>query len=169
MRIVHYSSQSLRWSLVKRYQAISSASVDSIWHKVVNLTDVSWHPFIAKTNVPYGIVAKPGLIYQAVNRLIPLPFRIFVERVKPGEFLSVRICAIPGVEERVTYRIESSVCGTCISYSVMLRGWLSPLVWPVIRGYAAKVAQQLAEAAETETLESVSSYLRRLKDTCFDF
>ena len=129
---------------------------------------MSWHPLIAKTNVPYGLVAKPGLIYQAVNRLIPLPFRVFVERVNPGELLSVRICAMPGVEERVIYRLDSSVCGTRISYSVMMRGWLSPLAWSLIRGSAAQVAKQLANAAETESLQKVSGYWRSPKN-CLDF
>lgn len=162
-------SQRLQQPLVRSYEAISSASVDLIWQKIVNLTDVSWHPLLAKTNVPYGLVPKPGLIYQAVGRLLPFPVRIFVERVRPGELMSVRILAMPGVEERVTYRIESTVCGTCISYSVMLQGWLSPLVWSFIHKYAAQVAQQLATAAEAEGTQSVSSYLRSPKDTCFDF
>jgi hypothetical protein len=160
---------SLQRPLARTYQAISSASVDLIWRKIVNLTDVSWHPLIARTNVPYGLVAKPGLIYQAVSRLIPFPMQIFVERVRPGELLSVRILAIPGVEERVTYQIESSVCGTRISYSVVLRGWLSPLVWSLTRAYAARVADQLAEAAEEEGLASAPGYLRSPKNTCFDF
>ncbi|WP_263975441.1 hypothetical protein [Leptolyngbya sp. 7M] len=46
------------------------------------------------------------------------------------------------------FRIESTVCGTYVSYSVTLRGWLSPLVWSIIRPYAAKVASELAHAAE---------------------
>lgn len=162
-------SPPLHWPLIKTYRAISSAPIDSIWRKVVDLADMSWHPLIAKTNVPYGIVAKPGLIFKAVNRLIPLSFRVFVERVKPGEFLSVRICVIPGLEERVTYCLESNLGGTCISYSVMMRGWLSPLVWSLIKGYAAQVAEQLANAAETESLKSVSGYLRSPNNTCFDF
>lgn len=156
------------WSLVKHYEAVSSASVDSIWRKVVDLADVSWHPLITSTNVPYGLVPKPGLIYQAVSRMVPLPFRIFVERVNPGELVSFRICALPGVEERVTYRLESSICGTCVSYSVMMRGWLSPLVWSMIQRHAAKVAQRLAEAAENDGLQSVAGYLPVRKNTCFD-
>ncbi len=164
-------SQTLQWPLAGTYQAISSASVDLIWKKMTDLADVSWHPLIARTNAPYGLVAKPGLIYQAVSRLLPLRMQIFVERVHPGELLSVRILAIPGVEERVTYRIESTVCGTRISYSVMLRGWLAPLVWSLTRVYAARVANQLAEAAEEEGTQSP-----RLpwpgrsngKGTCFD-
>jgi hypothetical protein len=116
-------------SLAGTYEVLSSASVDELWGKVVNLADVSWHPLLAKTNVPYGLIPKPGLIYRAVSRLSPIPIKIFVERVLPQELLSVRILALPGLEERVTYRIESTVCGTCVSYSVTLRGWLSPLVW----------------------------------------
>lgn len=136
--------------LVGSYQVLSSASVDDLWQKVVNLADVSWHPLLVRTNVPYGLIPKPGLIYRAVSRLFPISIRIFVERVLPREMLSVRIFALPGVEEHVTYRVESTVCGTRVSYSVTLRGWLSPLVWSVIRPYAAKVAEELAHAAERD-------------------
>lgn len=150
------------WPLRGTYHTISSASVESIWQKISDLADVSWHPLIARTNLPYGLVAKPGLIYRAVSRLMPWPMRIFVELVRPGELLSIRILALPGVEERVIYRIESSVCGTtCISYSVMLRGWLAPLVWSLIQRYAAQVADQLARAVETGA--------KPAKNTCLDF
>jgi hypothetical protein len=141
--------------LVSTYQVVSSASVDALWRKVVNLADVSWHPLITKTDVPKGLIPKPGLIYQAVTRLSPIPIRIFVERVLPKELLSVRILAIPGIEERVTYRVESTVCGTRVSYSVTLRGWLSPLVWSFLRPFAARVAAELVHAAEQE--EKVTS------------
>jgi hypothetical protein len=149
--------------LVGTYQAISSASVDALWKKIENLADVSWHPLIASTNVPKGLLPKPGLIYRAVTRLIPIPIRIFVERVLPKELISVRILALPGVEERVTYRVESTVWGTRVSYSVTLRGWLSPLVWSLIRPYAAKVAAELAHAAERDALEATTqpSKIRR--------
>jgi hypothetical protein len=140
--------------LVGTYHVLSSASVDDLWRKVVNLADVSWHPLLAKTNVPSGLLPKPGLIYRAVSRLFPITIHIFVERVLPRELLSVRIMALPGVEERVTYRVESTLCGTRVSYSVTLRGWLSPLIWSVIRPYAAKVASELAHAAEQEKLRS---------------
>lgn len=152
-RIAHqYLNQYLRGfrPLASTYQAISSASVDDLWQKVVNLADVSWHPLIASTNAPKGLLPKPGLIYRAVTRLIPIPIRIFVERVLPQELLTVRILALPGVEERVTYRVESTVCGTRVSYSVTLRGWLSPLVWSIIKPFAARVAAELAQAAEQE-------------------
>lgn len=157
-RLIRVSPQT--WPLAGSYQAISSASVDLIWKKVNNLADVSWHPLIASTNAPYGLGAKPGLIYQAVSRLlIPLPMRIFVELVRPGELLSIRIMALPGVEERAIYRIESSVCGTCISYSVMLRGWLSPLIWSLIRDQASQVAHQLALSAEADGQQRINGYL----------
>ncbi len=139
--------------LVETYEVFSSASVDELWGKVMNLADMSWHPLLAKTNVPYGLIPKPGLIFQAVSRLSPIPIKIFVERVSPGELLSVRVLAIPGLEERVTYRIESTVCGTCVSYSVTLKGWLSPLIWSITQPYAAKVARELALAAEQERYE----------------
>jgi hypothetical protein len=135
-------------SLAGTYYVLSSASVDELWGKMVDLADVSWHPLLARTNVPYGLIPKPGLIYQAVSRLSPIPIKIFVERVLPRELLSVRILALPGLEEHVTYRIESTVCGTYVSYSVTLRGWLSPLVWSITRPYAAKVARELAHAVE---------------------
>lgn len=143
-----------RWqhTLANTYQAISAASIDDLWQKVANLADVSWHPLIASTNVPNGLMAKPGMIYRAVTRLFPVPIRIFVERVSPHELLSVRILAFPGIEERVTYQMESTLCGTRISYSVTLRGWLSPLIWSLIRPYAARVASNLAHAAEQPPL-----------------
>lgn len=146
--------------LVGTYQVISSASVDDLWRKVVNLADVSWHPLIASTNAPEGLLPKPGLIYRAVTRLFPIPIRIFVEHVRPQELLSVRILAIPGLEERVTYRVESTVWGTRVSYSVTLRGWLSPLVWSIIRPYAARVARELAHAAERELAGTASPNLK---------
>lgn len=164
-----HRSRHWQWSLARTYRVISSASVDLIWHKVVDLADVSWHPLLTSTNAPSGLVAKPGLIYKAVMRLVPFPIRIFVERVRPGELLSVRIIAIPGVEERVTYQIESSVCGTCISYSVMLRGWLSPLFWSLTRKYAARVADLLAKAAEAESYPPGSNQVSSPENTCFDF
>jgi hypothetical protein len=141
---------------VKTFQVVSSASVDDLWQKVVNLADVSWHPLLARTNVPHGLIPKPGLIYRAVSRLFPITIRIFVERVLPRELLSVRILALPGIEERVTYRVESTLCGTRVTYSVTLRGWLSPLVWSVIRPYAARVASELANAVEQERSQSQS-------------
>ncbi|MEB3219390.1 MAG: SRPBCC family protein [Nostocales cyanobacterium 94392] len=149
-------------SLVRSYREISSASVDEIWHKVVDLADVSWHPLLKSTNVPYGLVPKPGLIYQAVTRFSPIPIRIFVERVNPRELLSVRILAIPGVEERISYKIESTLCGSCLSYSVTLRGWLSPLIWSFSRPYADKVARALIEAVEEAAIKAVS---RKRKST----
>jgi hypothetical protein len=147
LRAIHFKPMQLP-SLAGTYEVLSSASVDDLWSKMVNLADVSWHPLLAKTNAPYGLIPKPGLIYQAVSRLFPIPIKIFVERVLPREMLTVRVLALPGLEERVTYRIESTVCGTYVSYSVTLRGWLSPLVWSIIRPYAAKVASELAHAAE---------------------
>ncbi len=150
--------QALGWfrPLARSYQAVSSAPVDDLWRKVVNLADVSWHPLISSTNVPNGLIPKPGLIYQAVTRLSPIPIRIFVERVRPMELLSIRILALPGVEERVIYRIESTVCGTRVTYSVKLRGWLSPLIWSVVRGYAAKVPAKLVLAAEDAAQQNKS-------------
>jgi hypothetical protein len=78
--------------------------------------------------------------------------------VQQQQLLSVRVFALPGLEERMTYQVQSTVCGTQISYSITLRGWLSPLVWSVIRPRAAQVARQLAQAAEGRlgNLDSIS-------------
>jgi hypothetical protein len=137
-----------KFSLYKRFRAVSNAPVDILWQKLVNLADVSWHPLIKYTNAPFGLMAKPGLIYQVVTRLIPIPIRVFVELVRPGELLSFRVLAIPGMEQRITYQVESTLCGTYISYSVTLRGWLSPLIWCFISKASAQVASELAQAAE---------------------
>ncbi|GAX34730.1 polyketide cyclase / dehydrase and lipid transport [Nodularia sp. NIES-3585] len=155
-KFIHRKHRRFCASLVRTYREISSASVDEMWLKVVDLTDVSWHPLLKSTNVPYGLVPKPGLIYQAITRFSPIPIRIFVERVQPNEMLSIRVMAIPGVEERVTYRLESTVCGTCVSYSVTLRGWLSPLIWSLSRPYADRVARSLVESVENTALRTVS-------------
>ena len=136
------------FSCNKTYRVISTATVDVLWRKIVNLADVSWHPLFSKTNVPLGLLAKPGLIYQAVTRLTPIPIRLFVENVRPGELLSLRVLAIPGMEQKITYQIESAVCGSYISYSVTLRGWLSPFIWWWIKPYSDRVASELAQAAE---------------------
>lgn len=152
----NFSSKPYRWrkkrwwqfTLAKTYRVLTPASVDALWHKVIDLADVSWHPLLASTNIPKGLVPKPGLIYQAVTRSIPIPIRIFVEQVRPRELLSVRIITLPGLEERIIYKVESTVCGTQISYSITLRGWLSPLIWSLIKPSAAKVAAELAHAAE---------------------
>jgi hypothetical protein len=137
-----------KFSLFRTYRALSNAPVDVLWQKLINLADVSWNPLLCSTNAPRGLIPKPGLIYQVVTRLIPIPVRVFVERVLPGELISVRMLAIPGVENRVTYRVESGLCGTYVSFSVTMRGWLSPLLWWFIRPYAARVAAELAQAAE---------------------
>ncbi len=165
-KFIHRKGHWFRCSLARTYREISSASVDQLWQKVVDLGDVSWHPLLTSTNVPYGLVPKPGLIYQAVTRLGPIPIRIFVEHVSPRELLSVRVLAIPGVEERLTYRVESTVCATYVSYSVTLSGWLSPLIWSLSRPYAARVAAALAAAAEQPV---VSGEAKSLKGGCLDF
>jgi hypothetical protein len=62
--------------------------------------------------------------------------------------LSIRLFPIPGLEERVIYRLESTMWGTQVSYCITLRGWLSPLAWSVLKPYAAQVAIAIATAAE---------------------
>ncbi|MDB9533445.1 SRPBCC family protein, partial [Nodularia spumigena CS-1038] len=161
-KFIHRKHRRFCASLVRTYREISYASVDEMWLKVVDLTDVSWHPLLKSTNVPYGLVPKPGLIYQAVTRFSPIPIRIFVEGVKPNEMLSIRVMAIPGIEERVTYRVESTVCGTCLSYSVTLRGWLSPLIWSLSRPYVDRVARSLVDYVENTALQTVSGKKKTL-------
>ena len=168
-KFIHRKRRRFCASLVRTYREISPVSVDELWQKLVDLADVSWHPLFKSTNVPSGLVPKPGLIFQAVTRLSPIPIRIFVERVSPRELLSIRVLAIPGVEERLTYRVESTVCGTCLSYSVTLRGWLSPLIWSFSRPYADRVARALIDAVEEARLRGVTSKNKSLKDSCFDF
>lgn len=169
-RGLRYKKRRIQYSLAKTYQALSSASVDDLWKTLINLADVSWHPLLASTNVPRGLVAKPGLIYQAFTRLIPIPIHIFVERVNPGELLSIRVVGMLGLEEQVTYRVKSTVFGTSITYSVTLRGWLSPLLWSLIQPHAARVASQLAQAAEQGALGAISGQLKPAKpQDCFDF
>jgi hypothetical protein len=147
---------SVKQTLEQTYQVVSTASVDALWHKITDLATVSsWHPLITSTNVPKGLIAKPGLIYRVVTRWIPVPIKIFVENVLPGELLSIRIFPVPGLEERVVYQIESTLCGTQISYTVKLRGWLSPLAWSFLRPHAAQVAAALARAAEQPQLASL--------------
>ncbi len=137
-----------KFLLYKTYRVVSKAPVDALWQKIVNLADVSWHPLINHSNAPWGLVAKPGIIYQVVTRFTPIPIRVFVESVCPRQFLSFRILAIPGIEQRITYQIESTLCGTYISYSVTLRGWLSPLLWWIIKPYTARVVSELANSVE---------------------
>lgn len=155
--------------LIRTFQATSSASVDELWQTITNLADVTWHPILASTNVPKGLVVKPGLIYQAVTRVIPIPIRIFVERVSPQTMLSARILVMPGLEEQVTYQVQSTVCGTTVSYSVTLRGWLSPLVWSFMRPCAARVALNLVQSVEKNTLLPGSERNAAAKHNCWDF
>ncbi len=136
-----------KFYLFRTYRAVSKAPVDVLWKKLINLADVSWNPLLSSTNAPRGLMPKPGLIYQVVTRLMPIPVRVFVERVLPGELLSIRLLAIPGVENRVTYQVESTLCGTYVSFSVTMQGLLSPVLWWFMRPYAARVAAQLAQAA----------------------
>lgn len=133
----------------KTYQALSSASVETLWQVLVDLADVSWHPLLNSTNAPRGLTAKPGLMYRAMPRWFPFPIQIFVEQVSHHELLSVRMFPVPGLEERIIYQLESTVLGgTQISYSIMMRGWLSPVAWSVLRPYAAQMASAIAQAAE---------------------
>lgn len=84
--------------------------------------------------------------------MVPIPIQIFVERVRPGELLSVRILVMPGLEEQITYHVESTVCGACLSYSVTLRGWLSPVLGSFIYACASQVAERLVQAVEQSAL-----------------
>ncbi|CDN10985.1 MAG: SRPBCC family protein [Richelia sp.] len=168
-KFIHHQRHRFCASLVRHYREISLASRDEVWQKIVDLADVSWHPLLKSTNVPYGLVPKPGLIFQAVTRFSPIPIRFFVERVNHKQLLSIRVLAIPGVEERVTYQLESSLCGTYLLYSVTLKGWLSPIIWSFSRPYTDKVARALIEAVETTALQAVTGKRKSVNDSCFDF
>jgi hypothetical protein len=146
--LAHAQKLACHFSLYKTYRVTSKAPIDILWKKLIDIADVSWNPLFSSTNLPMGLIAKPGLIFQAVTRLTPIPVRIFVENVRPREVLSIRILAIPGIEQRIIYQVESTLCGSYISYSVKISGWLSPLIWWLIRPYSARVASELANAAE---------------------
>lgn len=136
------------------YWASSTASADTLWQTITNLADLAvWHPLIERTNAPRGQKAKPGLIYRAFSRYLPMSTQIFVERVLPGELLSVRVFPLPGLQERATYRVVSTLCGTVVLYSITLSGWLSPFVWPVVRPRVDQVATALVQAAELSTAD----------------
>ena len=136
------------------YWVRSTAPAEALWKTINNLADLdAWHPLITRTNAPYGQNAKPGLIYRAFSRYLPVSTQIFVERVLPGELLSVRVFPLPGVQERATYRIVSTLCGTCVLYSITLSGWLTPLVWPVVKPQITQVATSLVQAAEQATAQ----------------
>jgi hypothetical protein len=167
-KFIHRQRRRFCVSWVRSYREISSASVDELWQKVADFTDVSWHPLLKSTNVPYGLVPKPGLIFRAFTRFWPIPIQIFVERVNPKQMLSIRILTIPGIEERITYQVESTVLGTCLFYSVTLRGWLSPLIWSLSRPYADRVARCLVEAVEQASLPTVAAKKKSLDKGCFD-
>ena len=140
-------------SLYKTYRVVSNVPVDAVWQKLTNLADMSsWHPLFSKTNLPKGLIPKPGLIFQVVTRLMPIPIRVFVENVRPRELLSIRLLAIPGIEQRITYQIESTLCGSYIAYSITLRGWLSPFIWWLIKPYSMRVANELVNAAAAKYL-----------------
>jgi hypothetical protein len=142
-----------RHACESNYWAMSTAPAETLWQLVTNLADLSsWHPLITATNAPHGQRATPGLIYRAVMPYLPISTQIFVERVLPGELLSIRLFPLPGLQERVTYRIVSTLCGTCVLYSITLSGWLSPLAWPVVKPHTTKVAAALVEAAEQHML-----------------
>ena len=131
------------------YWVSSSAPADVLWQTVDNLSDLAlWHPMIASTNAPRGQSAKPGLIYRVFSRYLPVSTQIFVENVRPGELLSVRVFPLPGLQERATYRIVSTLCGTCVLYSITLSGWLTPIVWPFVKPQVTQVATSLVQAAE---------------------
>lgn len=168
-RALERKSRRIRYSLVKKYRVISSASVDDLWQTIANLADVSWHPLLWRTSLPQGLIAKPGLFYRAVTRLFPIPVRIFVERVRPGELLSLRVLGAWGIEEQATYQVEPSQEGNYVSYRVTLRGWLSPLIWSLIRPHAARVAACLAQAAEQATIHAVGHPPHSPERNCFDF
>lgn len=135
------------FSLYKTYRVASDVPADKVWGKLINLADMSWHPLFSQTDLPNGLIPKPGLIFSVFTRWIPIPLRAFVENVRPRKLLSIRLFSIPGIEQRITYHIESTLRGSYIVYSITLKGWLSPLIWWLIKPYSAKVADELVNAA----------------------
>jgi len=147
------------------YWVSSTAPVETLWQTINNLADLeTWHPLIVGTNATYGQAAKPGLIYRVFSRYLPMSTPVFVERVLPGELLSVRVFPLPGVQERATYRIVSTLCGTCVLYSITLSGWLTPLVWPLVRPQIVQVAPSLVQAAEQADLSPAEFSARYRRD-----
>ena len=152
-RVRFTSVVAMGYTTEHNYWVSSTAPAETLWQTVNNLADLDdWHPLITGTNAPRGQDAKPGLIYRAFSRYLPVSTQVFVERVLPGELLSVRVFPLPGIQERATYRIVSTLCGTCVLYSISLSGWLTPLVWPVVKPQITQVATSLVEAAEQATL-----------------
>ena len=149
-----FRQRRLRWTIVKTYRAMSPASIESIWARISDLADVSWNPMLCSSEAPEGLKAKPGLIVKAMSQWLPVPSHLFVEEVQPHQFLSIRVLALPGLEERVTYQLASDVKGTFISYSIMLRGWLTPIFWPFLHFSAQRVASQLAQANNASVSET---------------
>ncbi len=134
--------------IYRTYRALSQASLDSVWQKIIHVADVEWHPLFARTDLPQGLVAKPGLFYRAITKLTPIPIKLFVENVRPQELLSIRVLTIPGMEQRITYQIDSTLRGTYLVCSITLQGWLSPLLWWWIRPYCDRVASDLSQAVK---------------------
>ena len=52
LKFVWHRQRSLEFTLVRTYQSLSSAPVDDLWKKLMDLTDMSWHPILASTNAP---------------------------------------------------------------------------------------------------------------------
>ncbi len=154
------ASWSASWSEATtehNYWVASTAPAETLWKEVSDLAGVAaWHPLISRTNAPYGQQAKPGLIYRVFSDYLPTSTQIFVERVLPGELLSVRVFPLPGLQERATYRIVSTLYGACVMYSITLSGWLSPIVWPVVKSRITQVAIALVKAAEVQAAEKAA-------------
>ena len=103
------SKRSYKFLVCKTYRIVSKAPLDILWQRLINIADVSWHPLFSSTDLPRGLIAKPGLFYKVVTEVIPIPIKMFVENVRPKELLSIRVLAIPGMEQRITYQVESTL------------------------------------------------------------
>jgi len=66
--------------------------------KVVDLADVSWHPLLASTNVPYGLVLKPT-DFEAVTLGTHSDSHLRRSVFDLGVAECTKLAAIPGVEE----------------------------------------------------------------------
>ena len=94
------------FSLYKRYRAMSTAPLDVLWYKLINVADVSWHPLFSKTNLPLGLMAKPGLIYQAVTRLTPESACSLLSNAKLVVLVFLRLDPTSTSASSKTWRLE---------------------------------------------------------------
>lgn len=70
-------------SLYKTYRVASSVPVDMVWGKLINLADMSWHPLFSQTNLPKGLIPKPGLIFFCRHPFDSFSYSCFCRKCPP--------------------------------------------------------------------------------------